>query len=158
LAIFYPNLGAVAPAVLVAFWSRHKKFKKNHKNTNSSCCVMLCDLFAMKNNKLWILQPFQKSFYKKELSRTKFYGFQAKWASYGDNHGIVCSTDPILCTCVYLGMRNNVDLRSFNFRCTKNSFFIFLVQKMGFLWSVYQKYVTEIEQLNLKWYYTIFYA
>jgi hypothetical protein len=93
---------------------------------------MLCDLVAMKNNKLWILQPFRKSVHKKELSRMKFYGFQAKWASYGHNHGIVCSTDPILCTCVYLRMTNNVDLGSFNFHCTKNSFFIFLVQKLGF--------------------------
>jgi hypothetical protein len=119
-------------AVLVAFWSRHKKFKKNHKNTNPSRCVMLCDLVARKNNKLWILQVFWKSVHKKELSRTKLHGFQVKWASYDHNHGIVCSNDPILCTCVYLGMTNNVDLGSFNFCCTKNSFFIFLVQKMGF--------------------------
>jgi hypothetical protein len=50
---------------------------------------MLCDLVAIKNNKLWILQLSWKSVHKKELSRTKFYGFQAKWASYGHNHGIV---------------------------------------------------------------------
>jgi hypothetical protein len=91
---------------------------------------MLCDLVAIKNNKLWILQLFWKSVHKKELSRMKFYDFQAKWASYGHNHGIVCSNDPILRTCVYLGMTNNVHLESFNFRCTKNSFFIFLAQKM----------------------------
>jgi hypothetical protein len=117
---------------------------------------MLCDLVAMKSNKLWILQLFWKSVHKNELSRTKFYGFQAKWASYGHSYGIVCSTDPILCICVYLGMTNNVDLGSFNFRCTKNSFFIFLVQKLSFLWSVYQKFATKIEQLNFKWYYIIF--
>jgi hypothetical protein len=105
-----------------------------------------------------MLQLFWKSVHKKELSRTKFYGFQAKWASYGHNHGIVYSNDPILCTYVYLGMTTNVDLGSFNFCCTKNSFFIFLVQKMGFLWSIYQKYVAKIEQTNFKWYYTIFYA
>jgi hypothetical protein len=29
-------------------------------------------------------------------------------------------------------MANNIDLGSLNFRCTKNSFFIFLAQKMGF--------------------------
>jgi hypothetical protein len=62
----------------------------------------------------------------------EFYGFQAKWASYGHNQGIIYLTDPILCTYVYLGMTNNVDLESFNFYCIKNSFFIFLVQKMGF--------------------------
>jgi hypothetical protein len=93
---------------------------------------MLCDLVATKNNKLWILQLFWKSVHKTELSRTKFYGFQAKWASYGHNHGIVCSNDLILCTYVYLGMTNNFDLGSFNFRCTKKLFFIFLVQKLGF--------------------------
>jgi hypothetical protein len=130
--IFYPNLGVVTPAVLVAFWNRHKKFKKNLKNTNPSRCVMLCDLVPMKNNKLWILQLFWKSVHKKELSRTKLYGFKAKWASYGHNHGIVCSTDPISCICVYIGMTNNVDLGSFNFRCTKKSVFIFLAQKLSF--------------------------
>jgi hypothetical protein len=93
---------------------------------------------------------------QKELSRTKFHGFQAKWDSYGHNHSIVCSNDPILCIYVHLGMTNNVDLGSFNFCCTKNSFFIFLVQKMGFLWSVYQTYVAKIEQQNFKWYYIIF--
>jgi hypothetical protein len=39
---------------------------------------MLCDLVAMKNNKLGILQLFLKSVHKKELSRMKFHGFQAK--------------------------------------------------------------------------------
>jgi hypothetical protein len=58
--------------------------------------------------------------------------FKPKWASYGHNHGIVCSNDLILCTYVYLGMTNNIDLGSFNFCCTKKSFFIFLVQKLGF--------------------------
>jgi hypothetical protein len=29
---------------------------------------------------------------------------------------------------------------------------------MGFLWSVYQKYVIKMDLQNLKWYYTIFYA
>jgi hypothetical protein len=37
------------------------KFKKNQKNVKPSRCVMLCDLVSMKNNKLGILQPFQKS-------------------------------------------------------------------------------------------------
>jgi hypothetical protein len=78
------------------------------------------------------LQLFLKSVHKKELSRMKFHGFQAKWASYGHNNGVVCSTYPILCTCVYFWMTNNDDLGSFNFRCIKKSFFIFLVQKMGF--------------------------
>jgi hypothetical protein len=145
LAGFNPDLGAVTLAVLAAFWNRHKKFKNNQNNTNPSCCVMLCDLVCRKNNTLGILQILWKSVHKTELSRTKFYGFQAKWDSYGRNHSIVCSNDPILCTCVHLGMTNNIDLWSFNFLCTKSSFFIFLVQKMGFLWSVYQKNVAKIE-------------
>jgi hypothetical protein len=132
MAGFDPDLGAVTPTVLAAFWNRHKKCKKNQNNTNPLRCVMLCDLVSRKNNKLRILQLFWKSVHKKELSRTKFYGFQAKWDSYGYNHNIVCSNDPILCICVHLGMTNNVYLESYNFRCTKNSFFIFLVQKMGF--------------------------
>jgi hypothetical protein len=72
-----------------------------------------------------------KSVHKKELSRTKFYGFQAKWASYSHNHDIVCSNNPILCICVHLGMTNNVDLGSFNFRY-KKIIFHFLSIKNGF--------------------------
>jgi hypothetical protein len=132
LAGFDPDLGAVTPTVLAAFWNGHKKFKNNQNNTNPSRCVMLCDLVSRKNNNLGILQLLWKSVNKKELSRTKFHGFQAKWDSYGHNHGIVCSNNPIICTCVHIGMTNNVYLGSFNFRCTKNSFFIFLVQNMGF--------------------------
>jgi hypothetical protein len=156
LAGFNPDLGAVTPTVLATFWNWHKKFRNNQKNINPSRCVMLYDLVSRKNNKLGILQLLWKSVQKKELSRTKFHAFQAKRGSYGYNHGIVCSNDHILCTCVHLGMTNNIDLGSFNFLCTKNSFFNFLVQKMGFLWSVYQKYVAKIEQPNFKWYYIIF--
>jgi hypothetical protein len=129
---FDPDLGAVTPIVLAAFWNGYKKYKNNQNNTNPSRYVMLCDLVSRKNNKLGVLQLLWKSVHKKALSRTKFHGFQAKWDSYGHNHGIVCSNNPILCTCVHLGITNNVDLGSFNFHCTKNSFFIFLMQKMGF--------------------------
>jgi hypothetical protein len=93
---------------------------------------MLCDLVARKNNRLRILQIFWKSVHKKELPYMKFHGFQVRWASYIHNHGIVCSNDPILCTCVYLRKANNIDLESFNFCCIKHSIFIFLVQKIGF--------------------------
>jgi hypothetical protein len=146
----------VTPAVLAAFSNRHKKFLKNQKNTNPSRCIMLCDLVARKNNKLWILPIFWKSVQKKELPCTKFHGFQARWASYGHNHGIVCSNDPILCICVHLGMENKVDLGSFNFLCTKNSFFIFLMLKIGFLWNTYRKYVPKMDHQKFKSYYTIF--
>jgi hypothetical protein len=80
----------------------HNNSKKNQKNTNHSCCVMLCDLVARKNNKLRILQTFWKSVHKKELSHTKFHGFQARWASYGFNHDIVLCSNPILCIYVPL--------------------------------------------------------
>jgi hypothetical protein len=125
--------------------SRHKKFKKIKKYTKPSRCVMLCDLDVRKNNKLVILQLFWKSVHIKEPSCTKFYGFQTKWASYGHNHGMVCSNDPILCTCVHLGMANNIDLRSFNFCCTKNPFFIFLVQQLGFF---FVKHLSKIRYTN----------
>jgi hypothetical protein len=131
-ARFYPDLGAVTPADLAAFWNRHKKFKKNQKNIKPLLSFMLCDLVARKNNKLGILQTFWKSVHTKELSCMKFHGFQARWASCGHNHSIVCSNDPILCTCVHIEMVNNVDLGSFNFLCTKNSFFIFLMLKKGY--------------------------
>jgi hypothetical protein len=139
LARFYPDLGAVTAIILAAFWSRHKKFKTIQKNTNPSCCVMFCDLVTMKNNKLGILQLFWKSVHKKELSRTKFYGFQAKWASYSHNHDIVCSNNPILCPCMHLGMTNNVDLGSSNFRYTKKIIFHFLSIKNGFFCEAFTK-------------------
>jgi hypothetical protein len=50
----------------------------------------------------------------------------------GHNHGIVCFNDPIFCNHVRLGTTNNVAVGSFPFHCTKNLFFIFRVQKMGF--------------------------
>jgi hypothetical protein len=118
------------PAVLAAFWNRHKKIKV--KKIKPSRCVILYDLVARKNNKLGILQPFWKCVHKKELSRIKFHGFQAKWASYGQDNGIVCLDDPILFTCVHLRMANNIYLGSFNFLCTKNSISILLMLKMGF--------------------------
>jgi hypothetical protein len=158
LARFYPGLGMVTPTVLAAFWNRHKKFKNNQKYSNPSCYVMLCDLVANKNNKLEISKTFWKSVHKKELSCMKFHGFQAKWASYAHNHGIVCSNDPILCTCVPLGMANIVHFRCFAFLGIKSSFFIFLAQKMAFLWSTYQNYVSKIYLDNFRKYYTVFYA
>jgi hypothetical protein len=155
---FDPDLGAVTPTVLAAFWNGHKKFKNNQNNTNPSRCVMLCDLVSRKNNKLGILQLLWKSVHKKELSHTKFHGFQAKWDSYGHNHGIVCSNNPILCKCVHLGMSNIVHFGCFPFLGIKSSFFIFLAQKMAFLWSTYQNYVSKIYLDNFRKYYTIFYA
>jgi hypothetical protein len=119
---------------------------------------MLCNLVAKKNNKLRILQTFKKSVYKKELSRTKFHGFQARWASYGFNHDIILWNNLILCTYVHLGMTNNIHFQCFPFLGIKSSFLIFLAQKMVFLWSTYQKYVTKRDLYNFRKYYIIFYA
>jgi hypothetical protein len=120
------------PTVLAVFWNRHKIFKQNQKNTKSSRCVILCNLVANKNNRLRILQTFWKSVHKKELSCMKFHWFQAIWARYGHNQGIVCSNDLILYTCVYLWTENNVDLGYFPFLGIKSSFFILLAPKMDF--------------------------
>jgi hypothetical protein len=132
LAGFDPDLGAVTPTVLAAFWNGHKKFKNNQNNTNPSRCVMLCDLVSRKNNKIRILQLLWKSVHKKELSRTKFHDFQARWASYGFNHDIVLSNNPILCTYVPLGITNNIHFVCFPFIGIKCLFFIFLAQKISF--------------------------
>jgi hypothetical protein len=143
LARFYPVIGTVTPVVLATFWNRHKKFKKHQKNTNPSRGIILCDLVARKNNKLWILPTFWKSVHKKELSCMKFHGFQVRWASYGYNHGIVCSNEPILCTCVHLGMAKKIALESINYICTKNSFFIFLMLKLSY-------FVKHLPKISLK--------
>jgi hypothetical protein len=74
-ARFYPDLGVVTPTVLAIIWNQHKKFKKNQKNTNPLRCVILCDLYDMKNNRLGILQTFWKKCSQKELPCTMFHGF-----------------------------------------------------------------------------------
>ena len=62
----------------------------------------------------------------------RFMAFKSNDQSYGHIHGIVCSNDLILCTRVHIGIPNNVDLGSFHFHCTKESFFIFRVPEMRF--------------------------
>jgi hypothetical protein len=56
----------------------------------------------------------------------RFLSFKLNDRCHGHNHGIVCSNDPILCKSVRLGMTNNVAEGSFQFLCTKKSFFYFL--------------------------------
>jgi hypothetical protein len=67
---------------------------------------------------------------QKELSCTKFHGFQARWANYGFNHDIVFSNNLRLYTYVPLGMTNNVHFGCFPFLDIKSSFFIFLAPKI----------------------------
>jgi hypothetical protein len=52
------------------------------------------------------------------------------------NQGIICSNNPILCTCVALGMANNFHFGCFPFLCIKSSFSIFQVSKGFFVKEV----------------------
>ena len=70
----------VKPAVLTAFWNRHKKFKKIKKIGKPSHYVIICGQVPRKNNKLVIRQLFLKSVLKIELSCVKIHGFQDKWS------------------------------------------------------------------------------
>jgi hypothetical protein len=58
--------------------------------------------------------------------------FKPNELGHDQHHWIVSSNDPILCTCVRLGMENNVDFWCFPFLCIKNSFSIFWSSKRVF--------------------------
>jgi hypothetical protein len=51
------------------------------------------------------------------------------------NHRIVCSNDPILCTCVHIGMANKVYIGSFHLLYIKKIYFHFLSVKIGFFYE-----------------------
>jgi hypothetical protein len=61
-----------------------------------------------------------------------FMAFKPHELGHDPNHGIVCSNDPILCTCVHIGMANKVHIGSFHFLCIKKINFHFLSVKIGF--------------------------
>jgi hypothetical protein len=109
--------------------------------------MMLCDLFARKNNKLGLSQIFLKNLPMNELTCMKFHGFQAKWARYDHNHGIVFSNNITLCIVCDLESQTML-LKGVFFYLHKKSFSIFLAPKMGFLWSTYQKYIAKMEHPN----------
>jgi hypothetical protein len=48
--------------------------------------------------------------------------FKLDELGHDPNHGIVCSNDPILFTCICIGMANKVHIGSFHFLCIKNKF------------------------------------
>jgi hypothetical protein len=48
--------------------------------------------------------------------------FKPDELGHDPNNGIVCSNDPILCTCVRIGMENKVLVGSSHFVCIKNQF------------------------------------
>jgi hypothetical protein len=58
--------------------------------------------------------------------------FKPNELGHDPNHGIVCSNDPILCTCVHIGMVNKVHIGSFHFFKHKKINFHFLSVKIGF--------------------------
>ena len=58
-----------------------------------------------------------------------FLAFNANELLHDLNQGIVCDNAPILCTCVHIGMHNNVAKGTFPFPCTENPFSIFQLPK-----------------------------
>jgi hypothetical protein len=58
--------------------------------------------------------------------------FKPNELGHDQNHGVVCSNDPILCVCVPLRIENSVHFRSFPFLRIKSSFSIFRVPKRVF--------------------------
>jgi hypothetical protein len=54
-----------------------------------------------------------------------FMAFKRDELGHDPNHRIVCSNDPILCTCVHIGMANKVHIGSFHFLCIKKNQFLF---------------------------------
>ena len=63
------------PAFLTAFRIQRKKFKKKGKPSH---CVMLCQLVAMKNNKLAIWQLFPKGAPGNDLPGRKIHGLSSQ--------------------------------------------------------------------------------
>jgi hypothetical protein len=51
-----------------------------------------------------------------------FMAFKPDELGHDPNHGIVCSNDPILCTCMHIGMENKDHIGSFHFLYIKNQF------------------------------------
>jgi hypothetical protein len=51
-----------------------------------------------------------------------FMDFKPNELGHDLNHGIVFSNNPILCTCVHIGIANKVHIGSFHFLCIKNQF------------------------------------
>ena len=97
-----------------------------------SHCVMLCDLFSRKNNKLAILQIFLKSVLTNDLSCWKFHELQDKCLCYGQIHGIVYLNETILCKHIRLYGANNLSEEIFHFIFTKKPFSIFSVPEREF--------------------------
>jgi hypothetical protein len=117
---FNPYLRRFMPAVSITFWFEHKKFKKIKKNVKPSHCVMLCDLVVRKIIKLDYCKYCRNPFSEMTYHVGSFMAFKPDELGHDPNHRIFCSNDPILCTCVLIGMENKVHIGSFYFLCIKN--------------------------------------
>jgi hypothetical protein len=61
-----------------------------------------------------------------------FMAFKPDELGHDPNHRIVFSNDPILCTCVHIGMANKIHIGSFHFLYKKINFHFLSVSKLGF--------------------------
>jgi hypothetical protein len=114
----------------------------------SSHCVMLCELVSRKITNLDYCRYYRNPFSEMSYHVQSSMAFKPNELGHDQNHGIICSNDPMLCTCMPLGMENNVYFVRFPFPRIKSSFSISWVSKRGFLWRKYKEY--KLHQPNLK--------
>jgi hypothetical protein len=82
---------------------------------------MLYDLAGRKKN-LNYCKYYRNPFSNMTYHVQSFMAFKPDELGHVPNHGIVCSNDPVLCTCMHIGMENKVHIGSFHFLCIKNQF------------------------------------
>jgi hypothetical protein len=92
---------------------------------------MLCDLVVGKIINLDYCKYCRNPFSEMTYHVQSFMAFKPDELGHNPSHGIVCSNDPILCTCVHIRMANKVKIDSFHFLCLKINFH-FLSVKIGF--------------------------
>jgi hypothetical protein len=92
------------------------------------------------------IKPFSEMSYHVQSSMA----FKPNELGLDQNHGIVSSNNPILCTCMRLGMLNKVHFGCIPFLCIKSSFSIFWVSKRVFLWNYYQIFDAKLDHNILK--------
>ena len=118
--------------MLTTTWTRHRKFKKKSEKWKISAHRHFMWPSFEKKQQTWttaiiLKKPFSELTYRVRSSMA----FNPNELGHGLNHAIVCLNEPVLCTCVRIGMANNVANWSFHFLCTKNALFIFRVPEMG---------------------------
>jgi hypothetical protein len=83
---------------------------------------MLCDLVMRKKLNLDYCKYCRNPFSDMTYHVRSFIAFKTNELGHDPNNGIVCSNDPILYTCVHIGMANKVHIGSFHFLYIKNQF------------------------------------